>query len=331
MTRRAFTTAFKVLFAGALLAYLVAGIGPGPIGQVLRALDVRYFALLYALLGVDLVLRVFNWRTLLRTKTGPLPLGAMIRHYVVGGFLGSVIPSSLGADVSRSIVAAQRQGVRVQDATFAIVVLNLIGLLATCLMALVGSALLLAAGGDSAILWVIVPVSVSVVVLFPLLLRGWMPESRRPGWPRLERFLERINGFSGALRAFGNDPRALTFVLGIALVNQLLGIVVVYTVSRALATGVPFFYFLALVPIMTLSRLIPLSVAGLGAEQGVFVVVFAQAGLPAAEAFLVSLILSVVNLSFVLMGGVIYGFENVQGLLGRGGRSRGSSSGSGPF
>ena len=326
MTSRAFTL-LKVLLAGALLAYLVAGIGPEPIGRVLRALDVRYFALLYALMGLDVVLRAFNWRALLETRTSRLPLGAMIRHYLVGGFLGSVIPSSLGSDVSRSVVAAQRQRVGVRDATLAMMVLNLVGLLATCTMALFGSALLLAAGGDRSMLWAIVPVSVTYLVLFPILLRGWMPDPRRPGWPRLERVLTRINGLSAALRTFSTDPKALASVLGIALLSQFLGIIMVFTVSQALDTGVPLFYFLAFVPIMTLSRLIPLSVAGLGAEQGVFVVVFAQAGIPPAQAFLMSLILSVTNFSFVLLGGALYGLENIRGLFRRGARSGDSSSG----
>jgi uncharacterized membrane protein YbhN (UPF0104 family) len=317
MTSRAFTI-LKVLLAGALLAYLVAAIGPAQIGRVLHALDARYFAVLYALLVVDLVLRVFNWRALLERKTGRLPLGGMVRAYLVGGFLGSVIPSSLGTDVSRSIVAAQRHGVRVQDATLAIMVLNLVGLLATCIMALIGSTLLLAAGGDSSIIWAIVPVCVAFLAVFPLLLRGWMPDARRPGRPRLERFLARIGAFSAALRAFSSSPRTLASVLGIAMLNQLLGILVVFTVAQAFDPGVPLFYFLAFVPIMTLSRLIPLSVAGLGAEQGVFVVVFAQAGIPAAQAFLMSLILSVVNLTFVLAGGAVYGAENVRRVL-RGG------------
>jgi uncharacterized membrane protein YbhN (UPF0104 family) len=108
----------------------------------------------------------------------------------------------------------------------------------------------------------------------------------------------------------------LASVLGIAMLNQGLAVLVVFTIAQALGPEVPFFYFLAFVPIMTLSRLIPLSVAGLGAEQGVFVVVFSQAGMPAAQAFLMSLILSVVNLTFVLAGGVIYGVGNLRGLGG---------------
>lgn len=286
-----------------------------------RALDARYVALLYALVGADIVLRVFNWRALLEMKTGRLPLGGMLRAYLVGGFLGSVIPSSLGADVSRSVVAAQLPGVRVRDAALAMMVLNLLGLVATCIMALFGSLLLLAAGGDRTIPVAIVPACVAFLVLFPFLLRGWTPDATRPGWPRLERVLAKINAFSTALRAFSSSPGTLASVLGIALLNQFLGIMVVFTLSLALDTKVALFYCLAFVPIVAVSRLIPLSVAGLGAEQGVFVVVFAQAGLPAAQAFLISLILAVVNLSFVLMGGAIFGIENIRGLLRRGTQS----------
>jgi hypothetical protein len=118
-----------------------------------------------------------------------------------------------------------------------------------------------------------------------------------------------ISGFSGALRAVRDDRRALATVLGIALLNQFLAVVMVFTTSSALGTGAPFFYFVALVPMMTISRLIPASVAGFGAEQGVFVLLFALAGVPPATAFFISLTLSATALTFVLLGGVIYAVE----------------------
>ena len=308
----------KVVLAVGLLVYLVAGIGPDRLGLVLQSFDVRYFVVLYLLQFADLFLRAANWRALLRARGARVPMLETVRHYLVGGFLGSVVPSSLGTDVGRAYQVAQRHRIPVQDVSLAIVVLNLVGLLATCLMALVGAALLVALGGNTRILWGVVPVAAGYVLIFPLLLGGWMPEPSLPRWPRVERALGMLSGFSAALRSFRDDRRALATVLGIALLNQFLAVVMVFATSSALDTGAPFYYFLALVPMMTLSRLIPASVAGFGAEQGVFVLLFAQAGVPAATAFFISLTLSVTAFTFVMLGGLIYALEQASRARRRG-------------
>jgi len=318
MKRRALN-ALKIVLAVALLVYLVVGIGLARLGLVLRSFDVRYFALIYGLQVMDLFLRAANWRALLQTRHVRVPLVETIRHYLVGGFLGSVIPSSLGTDVGRAYQVAQRHRITVQDVSLAIVVLNLVGLLATCLLALVGAALWVARGGNPAILWGIVPIAAGYVALFPFLLGGWIPEHSRPGWPRVERVLAMIGGFSAALRAFRGDRRAMATVLGIALLNQFLAVVMVFSTSQALHAGAEFTSFVALVPMMTLSRLIPASVAGFGAEQGVFVLLCSQAGVPAATAFLISLTLSLTALTFVLLGGAIYAIEQAGRLRRQGG------------
>ena len=186
-------------------------------------------------------------------------------------------------------------------------------------MALAGAALWVARGGNPAILWGVVPIAAGYVVMFPVLLGGWMPAGSRPGWPRVERVLSIIGGFSAALRAFRDDRRAMSTVLGIALVNQFLAVVMVFTTAQALHAGAGFASFVALVPMMTLSRLIPASVAGFGAEQGVFVLLFSQAGVPAATAFFISVTLSVTALTFVLLGGAIYAIEHAGRLRRPGG------------
>lgn len=313
-------SALKLACAAGLLIYLVVGIGPERLGLVLRAFEARYFVLIYALQVADLVLRAANWQVLLGTRGVHVPLAENVRHYLVGGFLGSVVPSSLGTDVGRAYQVAQRHRISVQDVSLAIAVLNLMGLLATCLMALAGAALWVARGGTTTVLWGVVPVAAGYVLLFPFLLGGWAPRVAHPDWPRVSKVAALIAGFSTALRAFRDDRRAMATVLGIALLNQGLAVTMVYATAQALHATAAFSSFVALVPMMTLSRLIPASVAGFGAEQGVFVLLFSQAGLPAATAFLISVTLAVTALTFVLLGGAIYATEQAGRLRESGGR-----------
>jgi glycosyltransferase 2 family protein len=300
----------KIALALCLLAFLLARIGLDQLGVVLAALDPIWFILIYALLVVDALLRSWNWGTLLTHRGYRISLRDMFSNYMIGGFMGTFIPSSLGTDLSRAVVAARRNHIGTQDSAVIMLVLNLVALLALCLVALLSIGPLTQVQEGAALILAVVPVCLAYLVLFPFLLRGWMPDHPGLKQPLLQKFLARIREFSAALRSLC-DRKILARVLSIALLNQLMAIVIIYTISVALAAQIPFLYFLAFVPIITLSRLIPLSIAGLGAEQGVFVLLFAQAGVPAAQAFLISLILSVTNLSFTLLGGGIYALENM--------------------
>jgi glycosyltransferase 2 family protein len=311
----------KVLLVLVLLTFLLARIGLEEIGTVLATLDPLWFLLIYALLAGDALLRSWNWGALLASLGHRLSLRELFGNYMIGGFLGTFIPSSLGTDLSRAVLAARRNGVGAQDSALVMLVLNLVGLLALCLIALLSIRPLLRVQEDTVLVWLIVPACLVFVAVFPLLLRGWMPDYPSLQLPLLQKLLARIREFSTAMRTLRNK-KVLIRVLSVALLSQLLAIVLIYTISVALGTQIPFLYFLAFVPIITLSRLIPLSIAGLGAEQGVFVLLFAQAGVPAAEAFLISLILSVTNLTFTLVGGGIYALENVGKLRNREGLPR---------
>jgi glycosyltransferase 2 family protein len=314
MKKRLFSF-LRFLLAVTLLFYLVQRIGLEDIRLVLSTVNPRYFAILYGLLAIDAMSRAYNWNILLQTKNYRLPLLEILYNYLVGGFLGTFIPSSLGTDVSRAFLTSRRNRVSMQDSVLAMLVLNLMGLLALCTIGFASAFLLARILNEATMVWPILLICLGYVILFPLMLHGWLPDSERLRLPQLEWVFARIREFSTALRAFKEHQAAMAKVASIALINQLLGIVIVYSVSLALRIDLPFHYFIAFVPIIVLSRLIPFSIAGLGGEQGVFVFLFAQVGVPYAEAFLVSLILSVMNINFTLLGGLVYTADSFYNLL----------------
>jgi hypothetical protein len=210
---------------------------------------------------------------------------------------------------------ARRNQVAMQDSALAMLVLNLIGLLALCTIGFASAFLLWRILGDAAMVLPILIICLAYVILFPFMLSGWLPDSDRLRLSRFERLFAKIREFSAALRAFKQHHAAMVKVAGIALINQLLVIVIVYSISLTLRIDVPFHYFMALVPIIILSRLIPFSIAGLGGEQGVFIFLFAQVGVPYAESFLISMILSLTNISFTFVGGLVYTLDSFYNLF----------------
>lgn len=305
----------RLVVALALLLTLLHYIGLDQLKAVLLSIDPNFLLVLYGLLVLDTLLRAYNWGALLRVKGYHLPIQELVYNYVVGSFFGTFIPSSLGTDASRAFLIARRNSISARKSALAMVVLNLMGLLALCIVGFFSAFLLLHVFDDPTIVWVIVPVCLAYVVAFPVLMRGWVPNDKYLQLPQMGRLFHKIKELSAALGAFNERRTTMAGVLGIALVNQLLGIIIIYVILLPLDLQVPFHFVMAYVPVIILSRLIPFSIAGFGAEQGIFVFLFTRVGVTPAEAFVSSLLLSSANLSFALLGGILYTLSSVYTLF----------------
>ena len=70
------------------------------------------------------------------------------------------------------------------------------------------------------------------------------------------------------------------------------------------------------VPLLTLGRLVPMSVAGLGGDQALFVALFKAAGVPAARALVIALVMAAVNGIQIAFAGLVT-LATTAGRLGR--------------
>jgi uncharacterized protein (TIRG00374 family) len=313
--RKQFGTILRMVLAVVLLFFLLRRIGISELQQVLQRVEPTFLTLLFLFLGMDAALRSFNWWLLLESMPRRPPISGLLYCYLAGGFFGTFIPSSLGTDFSRALLATRRYGIDTASSAVAMLVLNLINLLGLCLFALFSCVLLFGADGGEAIIWVLGPCALTYCILFPILLRGWRSLALRGKSFLRDRIVPILNRFATALKQYNDRQPLLVRSLGIALLNQSIGIFAVYCVSLSLGLNVPLYLVAALVPTISLSRLVPMSIAGIGGEQGIFVLLFLQFGIAPAESFTMSLLLSLSNLCFVLFGGALYFLDSFKSLL----------------
>lgn len=317
----------KLAISLGLLAWLVVELGTGRIVRALASADSTLLAGAFLLICGDTLLRSFNWRLLLGTGDPTPDFPQVLYSFLVGGFFGSFLPSSLGPDAARTVSLSGRTGVGTTRAASSVVMLNLIGLWALAAVLLVGVAVLLRAGAVPSGLWGLAALCGAGVVLLPGLLatRAPLPELRPSSalGRRLEEFVR-------ALARYRSAGRPVWGAFAIALVNQAVAVLVVFTVFRAGGLEVPAAYFLAIVPVVHVSRLIPASVAGFGAEQGVVVALFSLAGVEPAAALAMSVLVSGLNLGVQLLSGLLYAGASARSLgrsleAGRDGHGRAES------
>ncbi|KAA3657428.1 MAG: UPF0104 family protein [Chloroflexi bacterium] len=311
-TKQNLLSIVRLVITIGLLYFLVSRIGTEQLKTVFNSLNPIYLAIIFGLLLIDTIIRSLNWRLLLQVQSYQIPVAKMIYSYMVGGFFGAFIPSSLGTDFARALLVTQQHKVTSHKSMAAIVALNLINLLALCIIGLISSVLVLLIMDNSSFAILVILVSAAYLVLFPVLVKGRIiyPEKLMKN-SIISKFMRKLQDFSDALNQYAVQRNILFKAIGLALINQSFSIIIVYSISLFLDLKIGFVYFVMFIPIITISRLIPISIAGLGAEQGIFVFFFAQVGVLPAESFLISLVLSISILLFSLSGGVLYTAVNL--------------------
>jgi len=298
---------FKLVFVVGLLAFLVRKIELDNLRGVLGNIEPRFFIGVFLLWGLEASVRTYNWGLLLRCKEVRLPFLKLFYAYITGSFFGYFVPSSFGTDVSRFIALSRQTTVRMSDAALSVLALNLVSLLSLAFTLCI-SALVLTRFLDQTLLLILLSLSAGGgLVVFALLVR--FRETLRRMFPpkgKLEKPVTKIWSLIDAFRVFEHHPVLLAKVFGISLLIQGIAAMIVYTIAAAVQSEIHLLFILLFMPVIAISRLIPLSIANLGAEQGIFVFLFGFVGVSEAESFTISVLLSTSAMMFILFGGIVH-------------------------
>ena len=123
------------------------------------------------------------------------------------------------------------------------------------------------------------------------------------------RALEAMNGFQNSMKVMIKDRRVLMYGLPLSFIIWFMEIIRVYIVFSSFGTPVPLEIIGAVFVIATLMGMIPLLPGGLGAVDGVMIVLYSVAGVPpsiSAAATIVERLISFWMTSFIGMGMLPY-------------------------
>ena len=109
-----------------------------------------------------------------------------------------------------------------------------------------------------------------------------------------------------ATRAYARHHGDLGMVLAGSLAVQVLRIAQAYCLGRSLHIAAAFSAYFGLVPLILLVMLLPVSINGIGPSQAAFVWFFGRVGVPAADAFALSVLFVALGIVGNLPGGWLY-------------------------
>jgi hypothetical protein len=280
---RGILIAAKIMVSVGLLAAVAAASDLGALGGLLARLQPGHALLAVALLAGIAVVSGLRWWLVGRAISAPLSLQDCISLMFVGTFFSQVLPTSVGGDAVR-ILLAGRRGLPYGRAFSGVMLERASGLLALVLM-VVGGTLWLGARIDPPLLRLALLASLPALLVVLGLLCSLdllvLPAA-------LTRWLRPFSALADDARQVMLAPLTSLALLLLSAAAQFLTVGAVYLLAQGLGLPLGFADSLALVPAVVLITFFPLSLAGWGVREGAAVVLLGFAGLAADQALAVS-------------------------------------------
>ena len=303
--RHRLATVLKLAVTIAGIVVVLWQVEPRAVANALLTAQPGWLLLSFLLVNVGLFVRAGRWMLLLRALKSGLAFRRLLALYYAGNFFNTFLPTSFGGDLIRVVEVARR--IPGGTAAGAVLVDRLSGLLMLFVLALVALPLRPPHFPDPLAI-LVAALSLGGLVVGVLVLDGgvvravtrapvrWLPRySRQPFWGRsallrllrplssnarlkLRRFFE---GLKAALQTL--PPRTIVGALGVSLLFNLILTLWWWAAARALGLAIPYTYLLLVIPILSISMLVP-SIGGLGVREAVAGPLFAALGAAAANA-----------------------------------------------
>ncbi len=226
-----------------------------------------------------------------------LPLKSIFAISAIGYFFNMFLPSGISGDVARVYYLKKEinktKNVHFVDLTAPFVMEKYFGLVSVLVIGLVVLPFALRIFDSSQIASAIVPTIVFLLLVFCL---GIIFFKFR--FFKNNRF---ISVFYAYLDSFKDRKRLYAVFIYSAFI-QIISIVAIYLISQGMGFGVPFFFFIVIIPIINIITILPVTLGGLGLREGAFVLFLAYQGIPPHAAISLSLMSFLLSLIASLAG-----------------------------
>ena len=271
----------------------------------LATISLFWMAGAFLVKGTGMGATVWRWKVLLEAQDLKVPLRHLIGTFLIGRFVGSFLPSTVGLDGYRMWDISHHSGQTARSVSV-IVVEKIIGffVLSTLVvgtipwgirfippMALAATAIVFS-----------VPVLLSFgMLLNPRLIRRYISRVLPPNTALGAKVAKAVK----AVTAYENNRRALIKAVGIGFIVHLGTTFMFFFTAHSIGINVGLGEVLYVGPLMIAATVVPISVAGIGVRELVVSQLMSQAGHPAAAAVVFAFLGYLVGEIISLFGGLV--------------------------
>lgn len=292
----------QLLATVVLLLWITAHIAWIDLISALASASLPLILLVCGMYYVGVALSCWKWRVFLDLEGLTLPFGRLCQWYLIGAFAGNYLPTEIGGDLGRAVVAGRSTG-QPLAVTRSIFAERFSGLVVMAVFAWVG---LIALSKNYALaLLILVSVGaglIGVVWLARRLARSAANEdlSRLPQRLRIV-----IEDSSAVWAKLLGRPRSLLQIVASSLAFQTLSGIGVWLNLRAVGAELPPGVVIIAATMAGIAGLLPITVNGWGVREGLLVSLLTPLGAPASVVLAGALLGRALLLIVTLPGGLL--------------------------
>lgn len=305
--------AVKILFAGLVINWLLHRIDAARVWQTIQGAAPGRIAVATILCWCGVLIAGWRWHRLLMAVEIHIPLRDLLCITQIGQFFLMFLPGPTGDDLTRMLYISRLAKGRVGTACTAVLLDRCIGLASILVLAVVCVPIqwdLLNQSAETRWLAIGMLVGGAAIVLAATAF-FLIPLSRAQGL--IEWTAARLPA-AGPVReimqlcsAIASHKRAVGEVFAAAISIQFILCCVYYLAGQSVGIEASLFVWLSFVPIVLVANAVPITIAGFGVREYLFVLFLANlAQIDAERALAASLIVLGITLVVCLSGGLVY-------------------------
>jgi uncharacterized membrane protein YbhN (UPF0104 family) len=242
-----------------------------------------------------------RWNIILHAAGQRFAAGVLFRLNVIGLFFNQALPSSIGGDGMR-IWLLHKYGCPIGRAFNSVLLDRIAGFIVLTLMSLYGLPKLLQLLFNISKVEIAVGIAAATATALVLLfVLAWAR-------PRLGRF--RVGRLVAQIVTdvffLARRPSESAKIAMLSIVSQVSTFVLIWLILRDLGTSISFIGVIIVAPVVSLLLVLPISIAGWGLREALFVVGFAPLNVPSDVALSASILYGLLTLAAALIGGVLW-------------------------
>ena len=285
----------RILVSAVLVGVIFLYLDVGEFLSAVRNVSPGYLLLVILMVVIDRLIVVHKWNLLLISRGVHVAFYQLFSMYTTAQLASFVLPSTVGGDLFR-VYRLRDYGVSVRLSIASIMVERVIGFLSMLVIATValGASFYMLTTRSTqlvSVAWALGLAILCCLGIFSAIKHEGLNKklaslaSDAGNW----RFLGKLHDVYNQCREYRKDTEILVKVTTYTFIRQLLPIVINVLLAIAFSIDASLLEIIVIVPLIVLGSRLPISMDGIGVQEGLYVVLFNLVGVSASEALLMSL------------------------------------------
>lgn len=307
---------FKILLSSLLIVWIIKKVDYHEFINILSKANIPFLLIGVSWLVLDRFFMSYRWNILLVAKNIKIPFSQIVKIYFLGSFSGNFLPSSVAPDAVRTYYASRYHS-GISDIVSSVLVDRILGVFSMTVIAIFSLFFIFLGGGEINIKSFMAMLSILILIVILIYSEKII---KITSIDKIMKYLslskdniliKNLENVYHSCNEYKNNYSVIMKALIVSFFIQILSILVIYVISLSVHVDISIIPLFLFVPLINILIMLPVSIGGIGLQEGAFIYFFSQMGVTAQEALTVALLFRGITILVSLPGGILYIMEDI--------------------